>query len=438
MNNKLPYKFLVPVLLLLLLILFYYLPSVQTSAQSVYIKVSILNVREQADFNSPVIAQVRKGETYTLLDRKGGWVQIELDQGNKGWVPAWLIEVRAIDQEPPLKKTTQAASTAPATGKESKYVEINSEIVNFRKEPSLKGEILGKLLQGTRATLLERRQDWVKIQLADGEIGWVAGWLVKEGTSISAEKRVTIVTDGTNLRDTPSLKGKVVAKGAKGETYPVIGQTGDWYQIQLNQGETAYVASWVVAFYGVVDRVTSDSLSDKVIVIDPGHGGKDSGTSGVNTGVLEKDLNLEVALLLEKKLKEAGAQVILTRRSDLFISLEKRVSIATMAQADLFISIHHNTYDSPKMNGTITFYNQEGEERQLAKKIQSELVKLNGLKDLGDRFGDYYVLRENPVKGVLIELGFLSNPGDERLLKSPDVMEKEAEGIKNGIIAYFK
>ncbi|MBE3554124.1 MAG: N-acetylmuramoyl-L-alanine amidase [Thermicanus sp.] len=438
MNVKLPYQFLVPVLLLLLLILLYHLPSVQTSAQSVYIKVSVLNVREKADFNSPVIAQVRKGETFTLLDRKEDWVQIELDQGNNGWVPAWLIEVRAIDQEPPLKKTTQAASTAPATGKESKYVEINSEIVNFRKEPSLKGEILWKLLQGTRATLLERRQDWVKIQLADGEIGWVAGWLVKEGTTISAEKRVTIVTDGTNLRDTPSLKGKVVAKGAKGETYPVIGQTGDWYQIQLNQGETAYVASWVVAFYGVVDRVTSDSLSDKVIVIDPGHGGKDSGASGVNTDVLEKDLNLEVALLLEKKLKEAGAQVILTRRSDLFLSLEKRVSIATMAQADLFISIHHNTYDSPKMNGTITFYNQEGEEQQLAKKIQSELVKLNGLKDLGDRFGDYYVLRENPVKGVLIELGFLSNPGDERLLKSPDVMEKEAEGIKKGIIAYYR
>lgn len=251
-------------------------------------------------------------------------------------------------------------------------------------------------------------------------------------------QKVIILTDGTNLRETPSLKGKVIVKGKKGDSFPILSRSGNWYRIDIGQGQTAYVANWVVAVAGSVDMASKKGVGGKIIVIDPGHGGKDGGTNGVKTEALEKDLNLKVALLLEKKLLDEGAIVILTRRSDIFLSLEERVSIAQEANADLFISIHHNRYDTSSMNGTITFYYDEGIEKELASKIQAELVKENGMKDLGERFGDYYVLRENRVPGVIVELGFLSNPKDEAKLISPEIQEKEAEGIKNGIISFFR
>lgn len=436
MRKSKKYLFVTIALILTLTLGFIY--TFQSNAESVYIKASVLNVREKPDATSPVIAQVRKGETYTYIQKKGDWVEIEIEEGKKGWVAAWLIELRK-EAGPAAEATTPdpSAPSKPNEGTKSpSIVEIKAEVVNLRETPSLDAPILGKLMQGTKAALLKQEKDWIEIELVNGKKGWVAGWLVKK-TSGSIERKITILTEGTNLRESPSQNGKVIGKGKKGESYSVIDRSGDWYQIRIAGGKSAYVAGWVVAATGIIDEATANGLRGQRIVIDPGHGGKDGGTEGVQTKKQEKDLNLAVALLLEKKLKAEGATVILTRRSDIFLSLEQRVNIAKEASADLFISIHHNKYDTKGMNGTISFYNTKGIEQVLALRIQTELIKATGLKDLSERYGDFHVLRENPVTGALIELGFLSNPSDERKLISPAFQEKEAEGIKNGILRFF-
>lgn len=130
--------------------------------------------------------------------------------------------------------------------------------------------------------------------------------------------------------------------------------------------------------------------------------------------------------------------MILTRRDDRYLTLQSRVDQAIVHQADAFISVHHNSHENHMINGVITFFYTNGNDRALAHYIQQEVVKQTGRQDLKARRGNYYVLRQNPQLAILCELGFLSNYGEEMVIRSNDFQEKAAEGIFRGIIKYFQ
>src|SRR5690606_13645230 len=111
-----------------------------------------------------------------------------------------------------------------------------------------------------------------------------------------------------------------------------------------------YIASWIVT--------GTNEVSSKTIVIDPGHGGRDEGAAGAN-GTLEKDLTLNAALLLGEKLKKAGFNVILTRSSDEYVSLQDRAELAYIKNADVFISLHFDSIDDSSVHGHTTYYYYE-------------------------------------------------------------------------------
>lgn len=193
------------------------------------------------------------------------------------------------------------------------------------------------------------------------------------------------------------------------------------------------------------------AVAGRVIVIDPGHGGVDGGAVG-KTGVTEKELNLQVARRLGRLLSEAGAAVILTREKDEDLAdpdtegllerkrqdLMRRVSLVRDSKADLLISIHVNSFPSPRWWGVQTFYWRESEEgRKLAEAIQEELIRVLGNNRRKAKGEVFYLLENVDVPAVMVEMGFISNPREEQLLQDPVYQEKIARAIYGGVVRYF-
>lgn len=189
-------------------------------------------------------------------------------------------------------------------------------------------------------------------------------------------------------------------------------------------------------------------LAGMKIVVDPGHGGPDTGAIGPS-GTYEKNNTLAVGLDLASVLRAAGAQVIMTRTTDVspavgqyseLSDLQARTKIANDANADLFICLHNDSFSNPSSNGTTTYYSSAssvaGQSKTLGNNIQSELVKEIGLYDRGVKDAPFYVIKNTKMPAVLIEIGFISNPTEEQLLGSPDFQQKTAQGIYKGILKY--
>ena len=172
-----------------------------------------------------------------------------------------------------------------------------------------------------------------------------------------------------------------------------------------------------------------------LIVIDAGHGDFDSGSE--NLGYFEKDINLELALKLEHALKEEGYAVIMTRNDDSFLELYERSDLANKAKADLFISIHQNSYmEDSSVNGIEVYYNSEKstDDEELAQSIQDSLINETRAIDRGVRAGNgLVVIRETTMPSVLIETAYISNKNELLLITSDNYQDKVIRGIITGI-----
>lgn len=179
-------------------------------------------------------------------------------------------------------------------------------------------------------------------------------------------------------------------------------------------------------------------LKDRIIVIDPGHGGSDPGTIGI-TGVLEKEVVLPIGLQLGKYLEAAGALVVYTRKDDCYVSKFDRPKIAEVANAELYVSIHANSYGTMEAKGIETLYNPLYLDNfRLAQTIQSELSRIPERNNRGVRpRTDLAVLNNLAIPAVLVEVGFVSNAEEELLLISAEYQNQIAEGLFEGIKLFF-
>ncbi|MCH3964768.1 MAG: cell wall-binding repeat-containing protein [Clostridium sp.] len=177
-----------------------------------------------------------------------------------------------------------------------------------------------------------------------------------------------------------------------------------------------------------------------VVTLDPGHGGYDPGAVGYG-GTMEKNITLPVALKIGKIIQQSGINVVYTRTSDrvswpsnVSEDLQKRCEISDAAGSDYFVSIHMNSAGA-EARGTETYYYSSSKEgRELAQYIQSSLVQAIASVDRGIKTANYYVIKNTAAPAVLVEVGFISNPQEERLLNSDDFQNKVASGIAKGIV----
>ncbi|OLP65415.1 hypothetical protein BACPU_15030 [Bacillus pumilus] len=500
-------------------------PMARATAQSdqAVVATDEINVRTGPGLSYGIAAVVKRGESYPILTQQGEWVQIQLSNGQKGWVVSWLITTSSNTQNASKPKAqsqstgshtiTSTASdlrirTGPGTsyqvigtfpqGASAKKLEssgswmkikykqaegwVHSDFIsggqktaqsnessrskqsgtvgvstlNVRKTAAPNAPVVASLVRNTKVTILREQNGWYEIE-AGHTTGWVASYYIvtsqgenavrdKGSSSSASHQKAYIVYDGTNIRQSASTSAAIAERATKGAAYQIVRTQGDWYEVTLSNGGTGYVASWVVQTKknsSEAPRPQQDassstgSLKGKTIVLDPGHGGKDSGTIGAD-GAFEKNLTIKTAHLLAGKLRASGATVYLTRSDDTFISLQSRVATSHYRNADAFISLHYDSFMDPSVRGSTAYYYQASKDQSLATNVHQEVAKRSQIPDRGVEFGDYFVIRENHRPSLLYELGYLSNPQEEAIIYSASYQERVTEGMTEGLKQYFR
>lgn len=196
----------------------------------------------------------------------------------------------------------------------------------------------------------------------------------------------------------------------------------------------------------VASDVALSNVKNKIITIDPGHGGSDSGAVGPN-GYTEKEGAFAISQKVVSILNQSGAKVVMTRDSDVDVygpnasarnELQARVDVGNNANSDIFVSIHCNAFVNPAANGTQTFYYGSSYQGQrLAQSIQEKMIEANGLRDRGISTCNFYVVKHSYMPAVLIETAFITNYDEEALLSDDEWQTTMAKAIAEGINEYF-
>ena len=206
----------------------------------------------------------------------------------------------------------------------------------------------------------------------------------------------------------------------------------------------------VIDLYDGEERVVPvqiDGVRGHTIVIDPGHGGSDTGAIGVD-GLREKDITLLVAKRVQDLLVSSGAHVAMTREEDRDVygvnatdaqELQARVDVGEATeQAEVFLSIHCNAFTKSAANGTETFYYpKSARDIALAQALQDGMLDHSGLRNRGVKEARFYVLHHSSMPAALVELAFITNPKEKKLLADENFQQEMALGICEGLANYF-
>ncbi|MFC7394700.1 N-acetylmuramoyl-L-alanine amidase [Scopulibacillus cellulosilyticus] len=452
-------KLLTMSLLLLFAVNVWHARAQASQGETYQVVVPSLNVRSQPDNGSEQIGSVKSGTNVQVIKETYGWANI-VYPGGKGWVASqYLIKGSGGQDQGSSEKSDK--DTKITKNKDSEKGKDNgtskkdkaSSKKKKKSKASTKGNqdnnILSDELDGTNIENSDETSD--ETASDDGTSDQTSLNKNEEGTDNSTDskhqKSVIINKDNVNIRLGPGTDYGVAAKRDAGEKLDVLDQSGQWLKVQLQDGTVGWVANWLVSNVDDTISISSDhqdkkrtsikGIKGKRIVIDPGHGGDDDGTTGVD-GVLEKNLTLSTSLLVAAQLEKAGAHVYLTRKTDHYVSLDNRVSYSESHHADAFVSIHFNSTKQHNVTGIMTFYYYPKKELSMARSVQESVINKTGLNDDGVKFGDYHVLRDNKQKAILIELGFLSDHEEESKVMTTNYQEKAAEGITEGLSKYFK
>ena len=222
-------------------------------------------------------------------------------------------------------------------------------------------------------------------------------------------------------------------------------------KIELAMGVLLLIGALLLAKEGASVVGNASSKTDKTcIVIDAGHGGRDPGKVGVN-GVLEKDLNLAIALKLKKQLEKEDIKVVLTRETEDGLydedtdnkkvqDMRRRCAIIEKAAPLFTISIHQNSYPQESVKGIQCFYfGQSKESKDLAEILQASLQKAlyPTSKRTAKANESYYLLKKTATPTVIVECGFLSNREEATLLMTDEYQKKIAKAVSDGVLTYL-
>lgn len=411
------------------------------------------NLSEKITADHPLMLSDMKGHAYA--ERINGLYYAGITQGDGGkFLPNShltrkhfaLFVARALNDsyKLPVKSPDQTSSTY--------FVKVNTggDTLNVRSLPSVNGSILTRLNHGDIVEVIAQSGDWLLI-LLDDEEGYINGRYATEvGTdqpeetptpvepeqpSIASDLQGKVTVKSLNMRESPGTNSLVIGTLTLGQTVSVLSLDGNWAKVNTNS-QTGYVHK---SYLKLLNQ-KAGPLKDRIIIIDAGHGAHDPGAS--KNKVTEKSITLKVAKLVEAKLKKAGANVKMTRSTDTFLSLEERTEFAKKHYAEAFVSIHVNSASSSSAKGTETYFDSSlnansAESKSLATYIQNNLVKRADMVNRGVKDNRFYVIRNNNIAAVLVELAFISNADDFKKLTSDAYLEIYAESIYQGLVQYY-
>ncbi|WP_053075686.1 MULTISPECIES: N-acetylmuramoyl-L-alanine amidase [Lysinibacillus] len=246
--------------------------------------------------------------------------------------------------------------------------------------------------------------------------------------------RVTVAN--LNVRSQSNSTSAVLFKLNKGEYVQVNNINGYWAEITYN-GQSGYVHK---SYLKLLNQ-TAKPLQNRIIILDPGHGGKDPGT--VKGSASEKNITLKVSTQVKQLLENAGAKVYMTRTGDTYPSLQDRVDFTQANYGEIFVSVHVNSAANTSASGTETYYaistgDMYQEDIDLATYVNNQIVNNLNMKNRGVKQEQYYVIRNMVIPSILVELGFLTNAEDNSKMTNDQYVKLFAESIYNGILQYYK
>ncbi|KRN30410.1 N-acetylmuramoyl-L-alanine amidase [Liquorilactobacillus mali] len=247
-------------------------------------------------------------------------------------------------------------------------------------------------------------------------------------------QQVTIVTPKTALRSGPGIEYSSKSTLKKEQRVTIIRRKYHWIYIKDASNKLGWIADWNVA---KKYRNKISSVSDATIVIDPGHGGADSGALST-TGKMEKTYTLKVARKVIAKLRAKGAKVYMTRDSNKYVGLAARAELSNKVHADAFISFHFDS--SPVANdasGVTTYYYHQKLSYRLAKTINSEFNTLS-LDNRGIDVGNFQVIRDNEFPAILLEMGYINSDRDFAQIKSNSYQNTISSDVVTSLTKYFE
>jgi len=400
---------------------------------------SVVNVRSGPGTSNAVVGTVTQGNSLPVLSQSSDWLQVSLPTGGNGWVAGWLVALKDVVSAPVQPATGQTDGSEVSRGGDRPDDSGDSDDDNDSDDSndSDTGKVLSMNVQKTASD-----QTTFTIK-TDTPVSYNSFFLRNPD-------RLVVDIEGVapgELPQTKDVSSKTVSKVRSGhfQKNPDVTRlvfelcSGVQYEVSLSSNnKTLTVETYIPKLDG--------AYKNKIIVLDPGHGGPDPGAIGPS-GIQEKAVTLDIAKRVSKLLEAQGAKVIMARSADMDVSLAARTDIANKNKADIFVSIHINAHTDPSIGGTTSYiYSGTGssseaprlpESNKLARSIQTEMVKSLRLRDIGVKQANFAVLRTSNMPAVLLELAFISNQAEEKLLKTDSFKNKAAEAIVKGIGTYF-
>ncbi len=408
-----------------------------------------VNVRSGPGTSYDVVDTVLRGEKISVTERKADWVKVITDTGKEGYIAEWLVAIneRLLEGESQVENVAQEIVVTLAN------TSLNS--VNLSEAPSMV-ESATKKASGSNVEVKIVLTEPISYQTVKNDKGLnIEFGSALTGMSVSeTEGRVTVdlafdlpvkYTVYQNFLEENLLLDFPYSQSTEEEVKQLTGTIAKSLELK-NRGDSAQLVvsldnlgSYKINSTGYSKNVQlvllSSSLNGKVIALDPGHGGLDSGAS--RAGVHEKDVNLSVALKVQKLLADKGVTVVMTRDNDQRVTLSERVEFVNSMNADIAISIHANSSDTGG-SGVETIYYSKAENERLARSLQDGIVTATGFRSRGIKPWNWiFVTRNFNMPSALIEMGFLSNAAERQFLASESGQQKIAENIVAAIERFF-
>ncbi|WP_026693113.1 SH3 domain-containing protein [Peribacillus kribbensis] len=427
----------------------YTAPAANATGTTYYVTATSLNVHSSGTSKASVVTTVKKDEAVTVTEKKGTWAKIKTASGKTGWVSLSYLTTKA-----PAKPAAAFKPATAAAASGTKYY-VTATSLSVRSSGTTKASVVTTIKKNEAVTVYEKKGTWARLKTASGKTGWASlSYLTTKAPAkpeavskpAPAGTKYYVKASALNVRTSASLTASVTTTVKHNEAVMVYEKKGTWARIQTFAGKTGWVslsylttaAPSAASNPAAASSAAKKALSGRVFVVDPGHGGVDVGAVGKNS--YEKTINLKTANELKALLTAAGAKVIMTRTTDTQRKpeLSERTAISNKYKPDAFISIHTNS-GSSAASGVETYYHTGYvNESELARDIQSELVKATGMKDRKAQTENFYVVKYNHMAAVLVEVGFISNPSEEKLLNTTAYQKKAAQGIFNGLVKFYQ
>lgn len=372
------------------------------------------NIRSEPSTQSKILTHFIRG---TILEYKiynKNWFEIKVKVNNKnqtGYIHKKHVENAIVNQEE-LRGIAQKNKT------------------NIRSSPSTKSNKITSVPIGSILEYKTFSSNWYEISIkVNGSMktGYVHKKHVETAISNPESIKGVAVKSKTYIRTGASTKSAALTTVPKGEVLNLKTFSKYWYEVEIKVNGKNQV--------GYVHKKHAGP-NKKVVYLDAGHGGSDPGA--VSNGLQEKDITLDVAKRVEKKLKSLGYVVIMSRTTDNYKTLSKRTNEANKVNADIFVSVHVNSGGG---TGIETYKMDAGPQASkstaLAQYLQNEMINETNARSRGVKDKNLHVNRESNMPSSLVEIGFIDHTNDASQLKKSSYKDKISQGIVNGIKKFF-